>query len=58
MKVRYDGPFDEVEIPDLGVVVKRGEEFEVDSTQGAALLEQSENFTKSGKSDKTSTQEG
>lgn len=30
-KVKYVGPFDEVEIPDLGLVVKRGDTVDVPS---------------------------
>jgi hypothetical protein len=28
MKFRYDGPFDEVEVPELGVLVQRGRQVE------------------------------
>lgn len=54
MKVKYVGPFDEVEIPSLGVVVKNGDEIEVEAGIANGLLEQSENFKKSAsKSDKS-----
>lgn len=44
MKVTYHGPLDEVEIPSLGAVVKRGEAFDADDEVGKSLLEQPDNF--------------
>ena len=43
--LKYVGPFDEVDIPDAGVVsVKRGESFETDADTAEALLKQADNF--------------
>jgi hypothetical protein len=44
MKVTYHGPHDEIEIPSLGVVVKKGGTFEADDEVGKRLLEQPANF--------------
>jgi hypothetical protein len=40
MKIVYDGPFDEVEVPAAGVVAKRGEPVDVDADVARSLLEQ------------------
>lgn len=45
MKVKYVGPFDEVEIPTLGAAVKREAELDdVPPAVAAGLLEQPDNF--------------
>lgn len=44
MKVSYVGSYDEVEVPSVGVVCKRGAEVEVPDSLGKALLEQPENW--------------
>ena len=45
MKIKYVGPFDEVEIPSIGVSVKRGEVFDAPAPTASDLLKQTENFT-------------
>lgn len=42
----YVGAHDEVEVPALGAVVKRGEQVEVDADLAAALDEQPGNWAK------------
>lgn len=42
----YVGPHDEVDVPDLGVTVKRGESVEVTAEQAAVLDEQPANWAK------------
>lgn len=44
MQVKYIGPFNEVEVPSLGVVVKRDGTVDVDDATGAALCEQPRNW--------------
>lgn len=44
MRLKYTGPFAEVEIPDLGVVVARGETFEATGDFAQSLLKQADNF--------------
>lgn len=47
MKLRYVGPFDAIEIPDLGIPeVKRNGTFEVPADAAALLLEQVGNYAK------------
>lgn len=48
MQITYAGPHDEVEIPALGVVVRRGEPFEATGDLAQSLLEQSDNFRRGG----------
>lgn len=45
MKYRYDGPFDEVEVPQLGVTVKRGHQVEA-TGKVAESLEGQTDWTK------------
>lgn len=45
-KVRYDGPFDEVEVPAAGVVAKRGEVYELESEVAKSLLEQEDSWSR------------
>lgn len=40
MHVTYTGPFDEVEVPVLGLVAQRGKPIEVDPEVGELLCEQ------------------
>lgn len=40
MQVTYVGPFDEVEVPALGLVVKKGRPFFVDNELGEQLCKQ------------------
>jgi hypothetical protein len=42
MHVTYTGPFDEVEIPVLGITAQRGKAIEVDSEVGQSLCEQTD----------------
>lgn len=42
--IRYRGPFDEVEVPQAGIVVKRLKEVELDSDLAKNLLEQEDNW--------------
>lgn len=37
MKFRYDGPFDEVEVPELGVNVQRGHQVEASGAAATSL---------------------
>ena len=37
MKFRYDGPFDEVEVPDLGATVQRGHQVEASGALAESL---------------------
>lgn len=46
MKLKYVGPFDAVEIPELGIEVERNHQFEAVGKQAEALLAQGDNFTK------------
>jgi hypothetical protein len=43
-QVVYHGPFDEVEVPALGQVVKRGRPIEVDSDLAKEMLKQEDNW--------------
>lgn len=45
MKFRYDGPFDEVEVPELGATVKRGHQVQA-TGDAAKSLEQQAGWTK------------
>lgn len=40
MQVMYTGPFDEIEVPTLGLVAKSGEPVDVTPEDGERLLEQ------------------
>lgn len=42
--VRYIGPFDEVEVPAIGQVVKRLKPIEVDGDLAKAMLDQPDNW--------------
>lgn len=42
MKFRYDGPFDEVEVPELGVNVQRGHQVEASGPLAESLDAQSD----------------
>jgi hypothetical protein len=42
MKYRYDGPFDEVDVPVLGVTVKRGHQVEATGAVARSLDEQAD----------------
>lgn len=42
MKFRYDGPFDEVEVPELGVTVKRGHQVEATGKVAESLGRQTD----------------
>jgi hypothetical protein len=42
--VQYVGPFDEVEVPALGAIVKRGKPVEVDSDLAKEMLKQEDNW--------------
>lgn len=44
MKLRYVGPFPEVEIPEADLTVAQGETFEVPAALGNRLLEQPDNY--------------
>ena len=44
MKITYVGSHDEVEVPSVGVVCKRGAVVEVPDSIGASLLEQETNW--------------
>jgi len=44
--VKYVGDHDEVDVPDLGLVVKRNQTIEVSSEQAEGLLCQEENWKK------------
>lgn len=43
-QLTYIGPFDEVELPDHGLVLQQGETFEVDEDVALSLLTQVSNF--------------
>lgn len=45
MKVTYVGPFEEVEVPSLGVVAVRGVPVEVPDAAAKELLTQRDNWT-------------
>lgn len=49
-RLRYIGPFEEVEIPALRLVVKRGEDFDAPDTIAKGLLEQVDNYQPASKS--------
>jgi hypothetical protein len=40
VKLIYEGPIDEVEVPDAGVVARRGEPVEIDDDLARLLLKQ------------------
>lgn len=42
MKFRYAGPFDEVEVPELGVTVKRGHQVEATGAAAESLNAQAD----------------
>lgn len=42
MKFRYDGPFDEVEVPDLGEFVKHGHQVEATGAVAESLEKQTD----------------
>lgn len=42
--VEWHGPFDEVEVPALGTIVKRGKPIEVDSDLAKEMLKQEDNW--------------
>jgi hypothetical protein len=42
MKFRYDGPFDEVEVPELGATVKRGHQIEATGSVAESLAAQAD----------------
>lgn len=42
MKFRYDGPFDEVEVPELGATVQHGHQVEATGETAESLLKQSD----------------
>lgn len=44
MKVKYVGPYDEVDIAAAGLSCKQGETVEVDDELGESLLEQEDNW--------------
>jgi hypothetical protein len=44
VKITYVGSHDEVEVPSVGVVCKRGAVVEVSDSVGASLLEQTDNW--------------
>ena len=53
MQVVYEGPFDAVEIPSLGIEVERGVPFDVDEGAAEALSAQADfNVVKESKSKK------
>lgn len=41
-KYRYDGPFDEVDVPELGVSVKRGHQVDATGDVAASLAAQAD----------------
>jgi hypothetical protein len=43
-KIKYDGPFDEIEIPSLGLIVKKGDSFEVADEDVITFADQAECF--------------
>ncbi len=42
MRVRYDGPFDSVDVPAAGITVERGDTVEVTDEIGESLVEQAD----------------
>lgn len=58
MKVVYVGVFDEVFVPDLGRVVKRGEAVEVGDELGAGLLRQEANWARPERGSRPSPSKG
>jgi hypothetical protein len=44
MRITYVGSYDEVEVPSVGVVCKRGATVEVPDSLADSLLEQSDNW--------------